>query len=115
MKYCSKHHKNLDNAVFCSECGERLITAQRSTKKCPICNAENPKDAEYCHACGGHMFEEPVKSPPLNEYSNTSSNDEIGLVGWIVMGLIAVVAIGCVAGTIGEFFDLLKLLVHIFN
>lgn len=47
MKYCSKNHKNPDDALFCNECGEKLLSIATSNK----CSS-NPKDAVFCHNCG---------------------------------------------------------------
>jgi uncharacterized protein (TIGR02145 family) len=52
MKYCSKHHANPDDAVFCNECGERLTRVTNTSHICPKCGASNPTDAKYCNECG---------------------------------------------------------------
>lgn len=52
MKYCSKHHANPDDAVFCNECGERLTRVTNTSHICPKCGASNPTDAKFCHSCG---------------------------------------------------------------
>lgn len=64
MKYCSNHHENPDDAIFCTECGEKLESSQLSkSKKCPKCAANNPQDAEFCHNCG-YEFSEAIKPIP---------------------------------------------------
>lgn len=115
MKYCSKHHANPDDAIFCNECGEKLFVSRKETKKCPACNAENPKEAEFCHACGKRMsINKPIQSP-TNKYTNTPSNNEMGIMGWIVVGGIIAFFIFTVIGIIGEFVDLIRLIGLIFN
>lgn len=52
MKYCSKHHKNPDDAVFCNECGERLTRVTNTSHICPKCGMRNPIEAIYCRECG---------------------------------------------------------------
>ena len=52
MKYCSKHHKNPDDAVFCNECGERLSRVTNTSHICPKCGMRNPIEAIYCRECG---------------------------------------------------------------
>ena len=52
MKYCSKHHENPDDAVFCNECGERLTRVTNTNHICPKCGVSNPTDAKYCNECG---------------------------------------------------------------
>ena len=71
MKYCSKHHANPDDAIFCNECGEKLFVSQKETKKCPTCNAENPIDAEYCHECGKRIFSD------KSQYKNYSTSQVV--------------------------------------
>ena len=77
MKYCSKHHPNPDDALFCNECGEKLINIIAS-KKCPKCGSSNPKDAVFCHNCGKDLKEEvkenKIKSQSQNTYTATSSH-----------------------------------------
>lgn len=74
MKYCSKHHANPDDALFCNECGERLVTVNENIKKCPACNAENPKEAHFCHSCGGSLTvnskPQPKPQPKLQPISH---------------------------------------------
>lgn len=62
--YCSKHHPNPDDAIFCKECGEKLVKPRPGTKTCPACHAENPKDAKFCHACGHSLAVNPQQTPP---------------------------------------------------
>lgn len=65
MKYCSKHHSNPDEAIYCNECGERLISILTQKKNiCPKCKAENPKDADFCHTCGWKLSETFTKPKP---------------------------------------------------
>ena len=52
MKYCSKHHSNPDNAIFCSECGERIKEQINDNWVCSNCQTKNPFDAKFCHECG---------------------------------------------------------------
>lgn len=63
MKYCSKHHKNPDDAIFCNECREKLAQVKTNMKKCPTCKAENPTDADFCHECG-HCLRFIAPDPP---------------------------------------------------
>lgn len=56
MKYCSKNHQNPDDALFCNECGEKLLNIATSNK-CPKCGSSNPKDAVFCHNCGNELKE----------------------------------------------------------
>ncbi len=70
MKYCSKHHSNPDDAVFCSECGEKLIEQKISKKNvCPKCHNENPNDAIYCSICG-YKLNNVINKVELTIYSN---------------------------------------------
>ena len=95
MKYCSKHHANPDDAIFCNECGERLFVSHKETKKCPTCNAENPIDAEYCHQCGKRIF---------------SSNNKKDIIWNIVVVGIIVFVIFAIIKVIGTFVDLIGLI-----
>lgn len=63
MKYCSKHHKNPDDAVFCNECGERLTRVTNANHICPKCGASNPTDAKFCHSCGRSLIVIPEQEP----------------------------------------------------
>lgn len=117
MKYCSKHHANPDDAIFCNECREKLFVSQKETKKCPTCNAENPIDAEFCHECGKRLslYETPPKPSPIKVPTTTSSNNKEDII-WniVVVGIIAFV-IFIIIGLIGEFVDLIRLIGLIFN
>lgn len=76
MKYCSKNHSNTDDAIFCSECGEKLKQTSITRKKmCSKCKAENPEEAEFCHVCGWQLSEQYRK---IDEEADTG-----GLVGHI--------------------------------
>jgi len=37
---------------FCYRCGERVV---EQAKHCPLCQAENPLAAIFCHECGNHF------------------------------------------------------------
>lgn len=66
MRYCSKHHANPDDAVFCNECGERLTRVTNANHICPKCGASNPTDAKFCHNCGMSFTCSPTqKSTPI--------------------------------------------------
>ena len=53
MKYCpkDKSHKNPAEAVFCCECGSRLVEVA-DNKICPKCGMSNPNEAIFCRECG---------------------------------------------------------------
>lgn len=53
MKYCpkDKNHKNPSEAVFCCECGSRLVEVA-DNKICPKCGMSNPNEAIFCRECG---------------------------------------------------------------
>lgn len=102
MKYCSKHHENPNDAIFCAECGEKLKGPQLSkSKKCPKCAANNPQDAEFCHYCG-YKFSEPIitnlntdlaqgtANPAERDSTNSTSSEEIPffLRIFIIIGLL---------------------------
>lgn len=114
MKYCSKHHANPDDAIFCNECGERLFVSHKETKKCPNCNTENPIDAEFCHECGKHLSMDKQIPSSTGKYPNTSSNNQMGIMGWIVVGgltiLIAIFALGPLVGILWELIKLFMLI-----
>ena len=63
MKYCSKHHANPDDAVFCNECGEKLTRVTNANHICPKCGASNPTDAKFCHSCGCDFTNIPEPKP----------------------------------------------------
>ena len=63
MKYCSKHHENPDDAVFCNECGERLTRVTNANHICPKCGASNPTNAKFCHSCGRSLIVIPEQEP----------------------------------------------------
>lgn len=120
MKYCSKHHANPDDALFCNECGEKLVKATLNTTKCQVCNAENPQDAEYCHACGHSFAKRPnppklstSKSKPVN--SNISSGKKIGIIDLVIGAIIIIVVCLCLGRILGVLSDLIKLLGLILN
>lgn len=66
-KYCSKRHSNPDDAVFCSECGEKLSkhSINKSIKICPKCKHENPNDAVFCSECGSSLSDRPSPKPKI--------------------------------------------------
>lgn len=100
---------------FAMSAGRNFSSHVKKQKKCPACNAENPKEAEFCHACGKRMsINKPIQSP-TNKYTNTPSNNEMGIMGWIVVGGIIAIMIFTVIGIIGEFVDLIRLIGLIFN
>ena len=111
MKYCSKHHANPDDAIFCNECGEKLFVSQKETKKCPTCNDENPIDAEFCHECGKRLslYETPPKPSPIKVPTTTSSNDEDGCLSVIVATGFIVFVISIITWLIAKFVDLISL------
>ena len=50
--------KNLDDAQFCTKCGNAL------KRSCPSCSAENPLDARFCLRCGSRFAgAETVQTP----------------------------------------------------
>lgn len=53
MKYCpkNKNHKNPNEAVFCCECGSRLVE-MADFKTCIKCGSSNPCEAMFCIECG---------------------------------------------------------------
>lgn len=53
MKYCpkDKSHKNPNEAIFCCECGSRLVEVA-DNKICPKCGMSNPNEAIFCRECG---------------------------------------------------------------
>ena len=53
MKYCpkDKSHKNPNEAIFCCECGSRLVEVA-DNKICLKCGMSNPIEAIYCRECG---------------------------------------------------------------
>lgn len=59
MKYCpnNKSHKNPKDAVFCGECGARLIEVV-DNKVCLHCGAVNPTAAMFCKECGAKLSDE---------------------------------------------------------
>ena len=113
MKYCSKHHANPDDAIFCNECGEKLFVSQKETKKCPTCNAENPIDAEFCHECGERLsLNEASPKPSSIKVPTTTSSNNLGAifaVGFIIFVILSVI------GLIGKFVDLVRFIGLIFN
>ena len=90
MKYCSKHHANPDDAVFCNECGERLSISKPKSNICPHCRAENPKDARFCHSCGWRIAVIPDPQPkPEPNPSPIHKQSAIGLKFCHVTAIIA--------------------------
>lgn len=65
MKYCSRNHQNPDDAIFCNECGEKLLN-KATSNKCPKCGSSNPKEAVFCHNCG-YKLEEKEKTVMTKE------------------------------------------------
>lgn len=59
MKYCPKNksHKNPKDAVFCGECGARLIEVV-DNKVCLHCGAVNPTSAMFCKDCGAKLSDD---------------------------------------------------------
>ncbi len=119
MKYCSKQHENPDDAVFCSECGERLTQPVVKPKVviCPKCSKENPHDAQFCYNCGFNIvvnkeFDDDIDDD-IDTITPPSSTDSWW--GWIAMILIAGFVIACGIGILKEIWGLLKLLLLIFD
>lgn len=90
MKYCSRNHQNPDDAIFCNECGEKLLN-KATSNKCPKCGSSNPKDAVFCHNCGSELKEKEKKEairtketeyspsttkPTSTQYGTTSSSTD---------------------------------------
>lgn len=46
MKYCSRHHENPDEALFCHECGEKLPQVAKDNI-CPDCKQINPQRLDF--------------------------------------------------------------------
>lgn len=72
MKYCpnNRKHVNPNEAIFCSECGAKLIEDEiDKINVCPKCHNENPNDAIYCSICG-YKLKNIVNEIELNIYSN---------------------------------------------
>ena len=59
MKYCPKNksHKNPKEAIFCSECGTKLVE-KADYKTCSYCNQLNPVEATFCKDCGKRLPDE---------------------------------------------------------
>jgi len=54
MKKCAAcGGNNQPDAMFCSNCGQRL--QQAAGRKCPSCGADNETDAAFCTNCGTRM------------------------------------------------------------
>lgn len=106
MKYCSKHHENPDDALFCNECGEKLFFPHKETVQCSTCNAENPIDAEFCHECGRRLKEAPKP---------TSSNNKDKILGIIVAVGFIVFVVLIIIGIISKIVDLIRFIGLIFN
>lgn len=53
MKYCpkDKSHNNPNEAIFCCECGSRLVEVA-DNKICLKCGMSNPNEAIFCRECG---------------------------------------------------------------
>lgn len=118
MKYCSKHHKNPDDAVFCNECGERLTRVTNTNHICPKCGASNPTDAKFCHSCGCSFTNIPEPKPihpPIsnpNPDSTRSSHKEMNqfivdydvmksYFGSACMWFVSAIFSGCVLNIVG--------------
>lgn len=111
MKYCSRNHQNPDDAIFCNECGEKLLNKSTSNK-CPKCGSSNPKDAVFCHNCGSELKEKEKKEairtketeyspsttkPTSTQYGTTSSSTDEPIplgcgIAMIVVGGILIVS-----------------------
>lgn len=54
MKKCKCGTENIDDAVFCRRCGQRLPLemVQVSQVECSHCHIINPSEAIYCQNCG---------------------------------------------------------------
>ena len=63
---CPKCHKpNVENAKFCSHCGEPLQTKQKTRQtydNCTNCGAKLAPDASYCNKCGAAVIKLPKSS-----------------------------------------------------
>lgn len=101
MKYCSQHHNNPDDAVYCSECGEKLPAKNENV--CSICNAPNPKEAEYCHSCGKSLKKTTpnreqktsnTTTKKINQQSNTHSGNQRSNISFKTYYKIAEIALG---------------------
>lgn len=81
MKYCSKNHSNPDDAVFCAECGEKLVEHRADNEMvCSKCGTKNPKDALFCNECGADLNKEETTSTQSTQSttSSSSSNSSTG-------------------------------------
>lgn len=77
MKYCSKNHSNPDDAVFCAECGERLVQHHADNEKvCLECGAKNPKGASFCKECGAVLNMKETTSIKSTRSSTSSSSSK---------------------------------------
>ena len=75
MKYCSKNHSNPDDAVFCAECGEKLVEHRADNEMvCSECGAKNPKDALFCNECGADLNKEETTSTQSTQSTTSSSS-----------------------------------------
>ncbi|MBO5026485.1 MAG: zinc ribbon domain-containing protein [Bacteroidaceae bacterium] len=93
MKYCSNHHANPDDALFCHECGGKLTqTSTPENKKCPKCNAENPSDAGFCHNCGWKLLNfkpqpKPVPAPTPAPEPKPNRDDKFNPFSALLIGI----------------------------
>lgn len=90
MKICQIcNTENPDDAIFCTECGERLENMKRlikpengvkpvqDIKKCPYCSEEVKSDAIKCKHCG-EWLNKPSKSQYENRTPQYSNAQPIG-------------------------------------
>jgi len=62
MKCPKGQIENPEEAVFCIQCGARIVEEVSPT--CPSCGTELPAGAQFCFKCG-HPLAEPKSAPPL--------------------------------------------------
>ena len=88
---------------------KKLVKPRPGTKTCPVCHAENPKDAEFCHACGHSLVVKPKPKPqpkpqpasqptptppPTSTSSSSSDNDSSGCIIAIIIFVILAMIFG---------------------
>lgn len=126
MKVCKKCNRSFPNdAVFCSECGEKLV----DEIKCPRCGAEvepedrfcskcgyNLKEGNKCSKCGAELKEGskfcPACGEPLNKnqviepkrkHRNISSDGSLHpAINFVFIGLFFLVALLALIGFFGN-------------
>lgn len=97
--------ENLEEAVFCKECGTKLHADNEAANviedeiKCCRCNTVNPKASTFCKNCGMKFDGEDainVISSNKEETSN-DNNRKIDYKLWcpIILGLVALIVIIC--------------------